>query len=72
MEGSRFPLNLMLWIDRSHDGRDKIFAAEVFDGQPLYLGRGDCLFVTSFECFYYSECQQEADRVLRAIYLEKV
>ena len=44
MEGSRFPLNLMLWIDRSHDGRDKIFAAEVFDGQPLYLGRGDCLY----------------------------
>ena len=34
MEESRFPLNLMLWIDRSHDGRDKIFAAEVFDGQP--------------------------------------
>ena len=44
MEESRFPLNLMLWIDRSHDGRDKIFAAEVFDGQPLYLGRGDCLY----------------------------
>lgn len=33
---------------------------------------GDCLFVTSFECFYYSECQQETDRVFRAIYLEKV
>ena len=31
-----------------------------------------CLFVTSFECFYYSECQQETDRVFRAIYLEKV
>ena len=29
-------------------------------------------FVPYFECFYYSECQQEADRVLRAIYLEKV
>lgn len=35
MEGSRFPLNLMLWIDRSHDGRDKIFAAEVFDGPAV-------------------------------------
>ena len=40
--------------------------------RPYMIGRGDCLFVTSFECFYYSECQQEADRVLRAIYLEKV
>lgn len=44
MEGSRFPLNLMLWIDRSHDGRGEVFTVEVFDGQPLYLGRGDCLY----------------------------
>lgn len=44
MEGSRFPLNLMLWIDRSHDGRGEVFTVEVFDGQSLYLGRGDRLY----------------------------
>ena len=43
MEESRFPLNLMLWIDRSHDGRDKIFAAEVFDGRCTSAGVIACI-----------------------------
>ena len=36
------------------------------------ISAGVIAFCHFFECFCYSECQQEADRVLRAIYLEKV